>query len=130
MRKKAIPDRRDRTYKRTKVESEILDEIAKALKMTSQVAGKTSGSQVLNDKIYSRPGSRCTHSRRALFQKMKRKLKAICNEDTLLINPEHGQHLEQENADLKARLAHAEGQLALMVNGSAQLSGLIQKFNI
>ena len=60
----------------------------------------------------------------------KRKLNAISNEDTFLINPEADQELKHENADLKARLAHAEGQLALMVNGSAQLPGLIQKFNI
>jgi hypothetical protein len=60
----------------------------------------------------------------------KRKLNAISNEDTEFINPEYSQHLEQENAQLKARLAHSEGQLALMVNGSAQLPGLIQKFNI
>jgi hypothetical protein len=38
MRLKAIKDTKDRTFKRTRVEFEILEEIAKTLKTTSQVA--------------------------------------------------------------------------------------------
>jgi hypothetical protein len=36
----------------------------------------------------------------------------------------------QENEHLKALLAEAEGKLALMVNGSAALPGLVAKFQI
>ncbi len=43
-RKKAITERRDRTYKRTKAEFDVVEEIAKALKTSTQVAG--------NDTIY------------------------------------------------------------------------------
>ena len=40
MRLKAIKDRKDRTFKRTRAEFEILEDIDKALKTTSQVASK------------------------------------------------------------------------------------------
>ncbi len=60
----------------------------------------------------------------------KRKLNAISNEDTLMINPEGAEQLRQENDFLKARLAEAEGLLALGKNGSGALPGLINKFNI
>jgi hypothetical protein len=41
-RKRAIVGRRDRTFKRTRAEFEMIEEIAKALKTTNQVAGKIS----------------------------------------------------------------------------------------
>jgi hypothetical protein len=55
----------------------------------------------------------------------KRKLNAISNEDTLVVNPEGAQQLQEENEFLKARLPEAEGKLALSGNGSAALPGLI-----
>jgi hypothetical protein len=60
----------------------------------------------------------------------KRKLNQMSNEDTMIINPEVGHQLAEENEALKARLSEAEAQLALMVNGSAQLPGMLNQFSI
>ena len=55
----------------------------------------------------------------------KRKLNEISNDGTFLMNPETGGNLIQENQDLRARLAEAEGRLALVANSSGQLPGMI-----
>ncbi len=60
----------------------------------------------------------------------KRNLNAIRNEDTMIINTESSNHLQQENEQLRAMLAEAEGRLALMANGSAALPGMINQFKI
>ena len=96
LRKKSITERRDRTYKRTRAKFEIIEEIAKALKSTTQVAGKTSpfpGGP--NTYIVGR--GRAVHLIAGPPAK-KRKLNAMSNEDTMLINPETGTSLIQENA--------------------------------